>query len=72
MTTTETIVKRETVTTTSITTVPTEKTVEKTATLTVTTPATVYERVVDWSTTIPIAVILLMVGIAIGYLIKRK
>jgi hypothetical protein len=33
---------------------------------------TVYERVVDWSTAIPIAVILLVVGIAIGYLIKRK
>ena len=72
VTTTETIVKRETVTTTSITTVPTEKTVEKTATLTVTTPTTVYERVVDWGTTIPIAVILLVVGIVIGYLVKRR
>jgi hypothetical protein len=56
----------------SITTVPIEKTVEKTTTLTVTTSTTVYERVVDWSTTIPIAVILLVVGIAIGYLIKRR
>lgn len=73
---TETIVKRETVTTTSIATVTTEKTtertVEKTATLTVTTSTTVYERVVDWGTTIPIAIILLVIGIAIGYLIKRK
>jgi hypothetical protein len=65
-----TVVKHETVTTTSTTT--TSITIEKTATLTVTTPTTVYERVVDWSTTIPIAVILLVVGIAIGYLIKRR
>jgi hypothetical protein len=76
VTTTETIVKRETVTTpTSITTVTTEKTekiVEKTATLTVTTPTTVYEKVVDWTTTIPLAIILLVIGIVIGYLIKRK
>ena len=69
---TETIVKHETITTTSIATVTTEKTVEKTATLTVTTPTTVYEKVVDWGTTIPIAKILLVIGIAIGYLIKRK
>jgi hypothetical protein len=69
---TTTVVKYETVTTTSVTTVPIEKTVEKTTTLTVTTPTTVYERVVDWSTTIPIAVILLVIGIAIGYLIKRR
>ena len=73
VTTTETIVKRETVTTTiSITTVTTEKIVEKTAMLTVTTPTTVYEKVVDWTTTIPLAIILLVIGIAIGYLIKRK
>ena len=69
---TETIAKRETVTTTSIATVTTERTVEKTATLTVTTPTTVYERVVDWGTTITIAIILLVIGIAIGYLVKRK
>jgi hypothetical protein len=62
----------EIVTTTSIATVTTEKTVEKTATLTVTTPTTVYERVVDWSTTITIAIILLVIGIAIGYLIRRR
>jgi hypothetical protein len=61
-----------TYTTTSIATVTTEKTVEKTTTLTVTTLTTVYEKVVDWTTTIPIAVILLVIGIAIGYLIKRK
>jgi hypothetical protein len=61
-----------TYTTTSIATVTTEKTVEKTATLTVTTPTTVYEKVVDWTTTIPLAIILLVIGIAIGYLIKRK
>ena len=67
-----TVVEHETITTTSITTVPTEKTVEKTATLTVTTPATVYEKVVDWSTTIPMAVILLVIGIVIGYLVKRR
>jgi len=72
ITATETVEKRETVTTTSIVTVPIEKTVEKTATLTVTTPTTVYERVVDWSTAIPIAVIPLVIGIAIGYLIKRR
>jgi uncharacterized membrane protein len=67
---TTTVVKHEIVTTTSTTT--TSITIEKTATLTVTTPTTVYERVVDWTTTIPIAVILLVVGIAIGYLIKRR
>jgi hypothetical protein len=72
VTTTETIVKRETVTTTSITTVATERIVEKTAMLTVTTPTTVYEKVVDWGTSIPIAIILLVIGIVIGYLIKRK
>jgi peptide/nickel transport system substrate-binding protein len=43
-----------------------------TATLTVTTPTTVYEKVVNWTTTIPLAIILLVIGIAIGYLIKRK
>jgi large-conductance mechanosensitive channel len=69
---TTTIRVYETVTTTSIATVTTEKTVEKTATLTVTTSTTVYERVVDWGTTITIAVILLVIGIVIGYLIKRK
>ena len=69
---TTTIRVYETVTTTSIATVTTERTVEKTATLTVTTPTTVYERVVDWSTTITIAIILLVIGIAIGYLVKRK
>jgi uncharacterized membrane protein len=67
-TTTLTVATPQTVTTTSVVTMP----VEKTVTLTVTTPTTVYERVVDWSTTIPIAVILLVVGIAIGYLIKRR
>jgi hypothetical protein len=69
---TTTIRVYETVTTTSIATVTTERTVEKTATLTVTTPTTVYERVVDWSTAISIAIILLVIGIAIGYLVKRK
>jgi uncharacterized membrane protein len=71
---TSTVVKYETVTTTrtSVTTVPIEKTVEKTTTLTVATPQTVYERVVDWGTAISIAVVLLVVGIAIGYLIKRR
>jgi len=67
-TTTLTVATPQTVTTTSVVTMP----VEKTVTLTVTTLTTVYERVVDWSTTIPIAVILLVVGIAIGYLIKRR
>jgi large-conductance mechanosensitive channel len=69
---TTTIRVYETVTATSIATVTTEKTVEKTATLTVTTSTTVYERVVDWGTTITVAIILLVIGIAIGYLIKRK
>jgi hypothetical protein len=72
VTATETVVKRETITTTSIATVTTEKTVERTATLIVTTSTTVYERVVDWGTTIAVAIILLVIGIAIGYLIKRK
>ena len=71
-TTTIRVYEATTVTTTNVATVPIERTVEKTATLTVTTPTTVYEKVTDWSIAIPIAVILLVIGIAIGYLIKRK
>jgi hypothetical protein len=74
---TVTVTMPTTITTTYTTTqtiaVPTVvTTIEKTATLTVTTPTTAYEKVTDWSIAIPIAVILLVIGIAIGYLIKRK
>jgi hypothetical protein len=64
--------KTTTITTTNVAIVSIERTIEKTTTLTVVTPTTTYEKVTDWSVAIPIAVILLVIGIAIGYLIKKK
>ena len=53
-------------------TITTEKTIEKTIVVTKTSLTTIYQETTEWSKTITLSIVLLMIGIIIGKLLAKK